>query len=338
MLSVPTSLAIDLGTATTIIYGAGTKLLLAAPSAVAFTTAQGRTRTLAAGSLAAQMHGRTRHGTQVVWPVRSGMIVDAQATALMLKAFVRMIYQGRVPRLKRVLISIPCGVTPVEQRGFWQAAASLQPDDITLVYEPLAATVGAGIADQQARGRMLVDVGGGTTEAIVTSMGQIATSRSVRTGGDALNRQIADFVRQRYALEISDAEAERCKRLAAPALDQAASVAVPVLGRCQQSRLPRRVMVQAHELKPVFAFLTGVVAQCIEDTLSATAPELVADLADDGIWLSGGCLLVPGMPAALAARLPVRFRIVQDPLTAVAMGNARLLASPRLLATVGAVS
>jgi rod shape-determining protein MreB len=305
-------------------------VLLAEPSVVALRSAPSKHagEVVAAGRAALAMIGRTGHDVAVTWPIRAGVIVDQEATHAMLRAFVAAVLGRSVPR--RIVISLPCGVTSVERLAFARAAESLGADDVTLVYEPIAAAIGAGLDVLAPRGRLLVDVGSGITEAVVVSMGRIAAQRSVRVGGNTLDERIVEYVRASRGLRISRAMAEELKiHLGAAVLAPEGRVA-PAKGQWQASRLPGATLVSSDELRPVFLGVMDTVVECVTSALDAADPELATDVCNEGLYLSGGGMLSQRLDQYLSERLGVRTRLVDDPLRAVALGNGRVLETPDL--------
>jgi rod shape-determining protein MreB len=282
------------------------------------------------------MQGRAAPAVEILWPVRNGVIIDACAVTAMLQEMLRQAWHGAVGHVRRVLISVPRDATLIERRAFKEAAAGLGASSIVLLEEPVAAAVGAGIDVLARRSRLLVDVGSGITEAVVMAMGRVVAHRSVRLGGDAMAVRIAEIVRRDHELVISTEEADRVKCAVKASALASHDAVLDVKGWHAGSRMPRRAAVTVASLKPVYSGMLDVVSTCVAEALRDCDPEAAADVATDGVWLSGGCLLTPGADAALARRLGLQVQRVSEPLGAVIAGNGVVVEDARLCRALAA--
>jgi rod shape-determining protein MreB and related proteins len=312
------ALAIDLGTSGTLIHVAGRGVVVDQPSLVARRGAD----VIAVGAAALAMEGRNRPDIAIVRPLHDGVVADLDACVAMLQAMLRLVPGG--VRAGRVLISVPRGVTAVERAAFRDAAArATGARRVALLDEPMAAAIGEGLPVSAPRGHMILDVGSGITEAAVTCLGEIVACSSLRAGGETLDARIEGHLRAAHGLAVGPRTAERLKReLLAGAAPGAVALAK---GRDVESGLPRARVVTADELG---AATGGIVASLVEPVLAvleALSPELVADVGDRGIWITGGGSLVPSVATAVARRVGVPARRGADPLAAVIRGNAAVL-------------
>lgn len=318
-------LAIDLGTANTLLFLRGRGIILDEPSVVAFT--RGERKVVAVGRSARRMAGRTAENLDVVRPLQGGVVVDIGATVAMLRSFLQEV-MGKHVRLNRVLISVPREVTPVERRAFREVCQRMGAAEVRLIDEPLAAAIGAQLPVCAARGCLLVDVGSGITEAAVIALGEIVHCQSIRQGGQSMDEEIMGYVRDRYGLLIGEAMAEATKiRLLGNGADDQESW-VEVRGRWLHSGLPGVQRLVGAEVLDTLEYRAEVLAENVLEVLNRTPPELVTDICDSGISLTGGSALVRLLSRRVGSKTGLPVHLVPDPLGAVALGNGRVLSRP----------
>ncbi len=332
----PGDLAIDLGTANTLVFAKNRGIVLNEPSVVAISTVNGRSKVLAVGEEARLMLGKTPASIQAIRPMRKGVIGDFEAAQAMTAYFIKQASRRRGFRRPRVVISVPHGATPVERRAVREAAEGAGAGQVFLIEEPMAAAIGAQLPVTSPRGSMVVDLGGGTTEIAIISLGGIVTAVTVPIGGDDFDEAVHAYVRRAHNMAIGEATSERIKRTIGSALrpDPAPGESVQVSGRDLVSGVPRSLMVDEAEIveclaEPVFSIIEG-----IKTALENTAPELAADIVDTGLVLTGGGALLRRLPEAIrtASGLPVA--VAEDPLTCGVRGAGKALTELRALKTV----
>jgi rod shape-determining protein MreB and related proteins len=322
-------LSIDLGTANTLIYVRGQGIVLNEPSVVAVRQDRliGGNRSVAAvGSEAKQMLGRTPGHINTIRPMKDGVIADFTYTEEMLKYFIRKVHKSRFLRPSpRVLVCVPCGSTQVERRAIKESAEEAGAREVYLIEEPMAAAIGAGMPVTEARGSMVVDVGGGTTEVAVIALNGIVYSQSVRIGGDRFDEAIISYVRRTYGTLIGEMTAERIKLEIGCAVAQKDPRSMEVSGRNLAEGVPKMVKINANEVHEALREpLTGIVS-AIKLALEQTPPELCADVAERGIVLTGGGALLRDIDKLLMEETGLPVVIAEDPLTCVARGGGRIL-------------
>jgi rod shape-determining protein MreB and related proteins len=327
MVRPVTALAIDLGTSNTLVHVHGRGTVIDVPSLVAVRTGgERRGEVMATGRAALALDGRERPDLAIVRPLQDGVVADLDACVRMLQALLRQVRRRLFERVHRVLISVPHGVTAVERAAFHDAAArATRARRVSLIDEPMAAAIGAGLPVGAARGHMVVDVGSGITEAAVTSLGAIVACASVRAGGKTIDERIAAHLRASRGLAIGARTAERLKRELLAA-DGTEPVAV-AKGRQVATGLPAVARVRATELRAAVEPVVESLIAPVFDVLDGLTPELVADIGDGGIWITGGGSLVPMIAAAIARRVGVRTHSPAAPLCTVIDGNAAVLAA-----------
>jgi len=329
----PRDLAVDLGTANTLIYVPGQGIVVDEPSIVAVHAAD--RSVLAVGTQAKAMLGRAHGAIEVVRPLRHGVIADYDSTEKMLHHFIRRAQRTRRPVHPRVAISVPSGITQVERRAVHESAIEAGASKVYLISEPVAAALGAGLRVAEPGASLIVDVGGGTTEIAVISLSGIVYSTSLRLGGDDMNDAIALHVRKSHGLLIGERQSEDIKIKIGSACPQAdESTLMPVKGRDLASGLPRTVVVTGAEVRdalrePVAAIVDGV-RRCLEQT----PPELAADVVDEGIMLTGGGSLLTGLDKLLGQETGLPIMVSKDPLTCVVRGTGQVLDDPVFLERV----
>jgi len=326
-----TDLSIDLGTANTLIYVRGEGIVLNEPSVVAIRQDRtpGSPRSVAAvGIEAKQMLGRTPGHITTIRPLKDGVIADFTTTEEMLKYFIRKVHKSRFLRPSpRVLICVPCGSTQVERRAIKESAEEAGAREVFLIEEPMAAAIGAGIPIHEARGSMVIDIGGGTSEVAVISLNGIVYSQSVRIGGDRFDEAIINYVRRNHGTLIGEATAERIKIDIGCAYKPADNKirTIEVSGRNLAEGVPRMIKISSSEvLEALHETLSGIVS-AVKQALEQTPPELCADVAERGIVLTGGGALLRDLDKLLAAETGLHVYVADDPLTCVARGGGRAL-------------
>lgn len=322
-------LSIDLGTANTLIYVRGQGIVLNEPSVVAIRQdrSPGSPKSVAAvGAEAKQMLGRTPGNIVTIRPMKDGVIADFTTTEEMLKYFIRKVHKSRFLRPSpRVLICVPCGSTQVERRAIKESAEEAGAREVYLIEEPMAAAIGAGIPVHEARGSMVIDIGGGTSEVAVISLNGIVYSQSVRIGGDRFDEAIINYVRRSHGTLIGEATAERIKIEIGCAFPQTEVKEIEVSGRNLAEGVPRMISINANEvLEALHEPLSGIVS-AVKQALEQTPPELCADVAERGIVLTGGGALLRDLDKLISEETGLHVHVADDPLTCVARGGGRAL-------------
>jgi rod shape-determining protein MreB len=330
-------MAIDLGTANTLVYVKGRGIVLAEPSVVAIAEVRGRKQVLAVGEEAKLMLGRTPGNIQAIRPLRDGVIADFEVAEEMIKHFIRKVHNRRGFASPMIIVCVPSGSTAVERRAIQESAESAGARKVFLIEEPMAAAIGAGLPVTEPSGSMVVDIGGGTTEVAVISLGGIVYARSVRVGGDKMDEALINYIRRAHNLLIGESSAERLKM-------EIGSAALPeegddgplreVKGRDLMNGVPREVVVSQRQMAEALAEPVGQIVEAVKVALENTPPELSADIVDKGIMLTGGGALVYRLDQVLrdATGLPVL--IAENPLQCVALGTGRALEEYKKLRNV----
>ncbi|WP_370246498.1 rod shape-determining protein [Nocardioides sp.] len=315
-------MAVDLGTANTLVYVRGRGVVLDEPSVVALHEQTGEV--LAVGRDAKEMVGRTPDHIRALRPLRDGVIADFEATEQMLRWFIARVHRRRYLARPRMVVCVPSGITPVERRAVQEAGYQAGARRVFIVEEPMAAAIGAGLPVHRPTGNMVVDVGGGTTEVAVISLGGIVTSLSIRTAGDDLDQAIITWLKKEHALMLGERTAEEVKTTlgsAAPGPED--DVPHRVRGRDLVSGLPRTVEVTAAQVREALAEPLHAIVDAVRVTLDQTPPELAGDIMDRGIVLTGGGALLRGLDDRLRAETGMPVHVADDPLTSVALGAGR---------------
>lgn len=316
-------LGIDLGTANTLIHMDGRGIVLDEPSVVAIDRTQNRI--IAVGREAKAMLGRTPAHLSVVRPLKDGVIADLSVTRAMLEHFIGRVHRGRGFLSPKVMIGVPSGITEVERRAVIHAAETAGARQAQTLEETMAAALGAGLPIDDAGGSMIADIGGGTTEVGVISLGGIVTAASIRVGGDKIDESIRAFLRHEHGLEVGALSVEKLKIESASAYLVMPDARVPVRGRSLMSGLPALVEISTAELRVAIREPVEAIIETIRTTLEGAPPELCADITQRGLVLSGGGALLRGLDAAIERALGIPVRLAESPLTAVALGTARAL-------------
>lgn len=330
MLGFNNDLGIDLGTANVLVYARGKGIVLAEPSVVAIN--KDNRKIIAVGSEARRMLGRTPGNIVAIRPLRNGVIADFDVTEKMLRYFLHKVGARRGLFRPRVMICIPAAVTSVEERAVRQAAVQAGARQAYVIEEPLAAALGAGLDISEPSGKMVVDIGGGTTDVAVLSLGGVVCSKSLRLGGDRLDEDIVRYVRRTFNLAIGERSAEEIK-IAIGSADPGSSPnrEMEVRGRDLVTGLPRAVTISTAQVYEAIRESLEAVVGAVKEVLEHTPPELAADIVDKGIVLTGGGALLAGIDRLLSRETGVPVHVADDPLTCVARGTGRALAMLHIL-------
>ena len=321
-------MAIDLGTANTVVYVHGRGIVLSEPSVVAID--ERTDEVVAVGGDAQRMIGRTPAQISAIRPLRHGVIADFEVTEQMLRHFMRKVLERRRAR-PRLVVCAPTGITEVERRAVEEAALSAGARRVHLIEEPIAAAIGAGVAIAEPIGRMVIDVGGGTSEVAVISMGGMVLSRSVRVGGYDLDEAIATYIRSDHLTAIGSQSAEELKLAVGSAAPLAEELVTSVRGRDVVSGLPREIELSSAQIRGALESPLNDILAAVQATLEETPPELASDISRDGILLAGGGALLRGFDARVEAETGMRARLADSPLTCVAVGAGHALEEPEAL-------
>jgi len=316
-------IGIDLGTANTLVCIKGKGIIMREPSVVAYDIRSDAVR--AVGTEAKEMIGRTPGSIVAVRPLKDGVIADFDVTAAMLKRFIRQALRGSVFSRVRVVITIPAGVTEVESRAVYDAAKQAGAVDIDLVEEPMAAAVGAGLPVLDAAGNMIVDIGGGTSEVAVISLGDIVTAQSIRIAGDDLDESIINYIRKKHSLLIGERTAEQIKIEIGSVLPYEDETSLEIKGRNLVDGLPKNIVITSAEVRDAMADTVSQIIDNIKLTLEKTPPELAADIIDRGITLTGGGALLRGLAELISQQTGMPVSIAANPLDCVVIGTAKRL-------------
>ena len=319
-------LAIDLGTANTLVFAKGRGIIVNEPSVVAITQRGGKTQVLAVGEDARQMLGKTPEQIRAIRPIRKGAIGDFEVAQAMIAHFIRKVAKRRGFRRPRVVISTPQGATPVERRAIREAAEGAGAGHVYLIEEPMAAAIGADLPVTSPQGSMVVDLGGGTTEVAVISLGGVVNSVSVPVGGDDFDEAVGAYVRRLHNVAIGEATAERIKREVGSALEpEGEGRSIQVSGRDLVSGVPKAVTVTELEIAQALAEPVTAVIEGVKDALERTAPELAADIVDGGLVMTGGGALLSRLDEAIREATGLAVVVAEDPLTCGVRGAGRAL-------------
>ncbi len=329
-------MAIDLGTANTLVYVKGRGIVLNEPSVVAISESKGRTKVLAVGDEAKLMLGRTPGYIQAIRPLRDGVIADFEVAEEMIKHFIRKVHNRRCFANPQVIISVPSGSTAVERRAIQESAESAGARRVFLIEEPMAAAIGADLPVTEPTGSMIVDVGGGTTEVAVLSLGGIVYSRSVRVGGDKMDEAIIAYIRRNHNLLVGEGSAERFKKeigSACPPEDGDGRTLV-IKGRDLMNGVPKELIISERQIAESLAEPVGAIVEAVKVALEHTAPELAADIVEKGIVLTGGGALLTNLDYVLRASTGLPVSVANDPLSCVVLGTGRCLEETKDLTNV----
>jgi len=326
-------LAIDLGTANTLVYAKGRGIVLSEPSVVAVQKSSrgGAERVLAVGKEAKQMVGRTPGHIVAIRPLREGVIADFEVTREMLKYFIRKAHNRKAFVRPRIIICVPHGITEVEKRAVKESAHSAGAREVYLIEEPMAAAMGAGLPITEPVGNMIVDIGGGTTEVAVISLSGIVISQSVRVAGDKMDEAITQFVKRKFNMMIGESTAEKIKIEIGSALPAGENNSILVKGRDLITGIPKTIEITSDEVTEALFDVISIIVQAVKQTLERTPPELAADIVDQGITLTGGGALLKNTDVLLQRETELPVKVADDPLTAIVLGTGKALDEIELL-------
>jgi rod shape-determining protein MreB len=316
-------IGIDLGTANTLVYMRGKGIIIREPSVVAVDTKTDRAKYV--GQEAKDVIGRTPGSIVAVRPLKDGVIADFEITTTMLNEFIRKALKNRMFTKARVIICIPSGVTAVERRAVKEAAENAGAKRVNIIEEPMAAAIGAGLPVSEPQGSMIVDIGGGTSEVAVISLGGIVASRSVRVAGDAFDTAIINYIKKKYNLLIGEITAENVKIAIGSAYPEKDEMSMEIKGRNLLNGLPENITVTSEEIREALAEPISHVIEAIKVTLEKTPPELAADIIDQGITLACGGALIRGLDKLIHKETGMPVNVAENPLDCVAAGTGKVL-------------
>ncbi|MEV0151807.1 MULTISPECIES: rod shape-determining protein [unclassified Nonomuraea] len=314
-------MAVDLGTANTLVYVRGRGIVLNEPSVVAINTTTGKI--MAVGVEAKRMIGRTPGHIVAVRPLKDGVIADFEVTERMLRYFIQRVHRRHHFAKPRVIIAVPSGITSVEQRAVKEAGYQAGVRKVYIIEEPMAAAIGAGLPVHEPTGNMVVDIGGGTTEVAIISMGGVVTSQSIRIGGDELDQAVITFAKKEYSLMLGERTAEEIKIAIGSAWADGDDAHAEIRGRDLVTGLPKTVVVSSEEIRKAIEEPISSIVDAIKTTLDRCPPELSGDLMDHGIVLTGGGALLKGMTERIKVETGMPIHLVDNPLDSVALGSGR---------------
>ena len=332
-------IGIDLGTANTLVYMKGRGIIIREPSVVAVDARTDELRVRCVGHEAKAIIGAAPNSILAVRPLKDGVIADFDITAAMLQSFIRQACGSRLFVRPRVVICVPSGVTEVERRAVRQAAAKAGARQVTVIEEPMAAAIGAGLPTAEPVGSMIVDIGGGTAEVAVISLSGIVASRSVRCAGDALDQSITSFIKRKYNLLVGERTAEQIKLEIGsacppdPTDTEHGETTMEIKGRNLVDGLPKDILIRSEEVREAMNENLMRIVEAIKDTLECTPPELSSDIIDRGIMLSGGGALLRGLDTLIQNETGIEVHIAEAPLDCVALGSGAVLDHPDLAGT-----
>ncbi|ERI89457.1 Mbl protein [Clostridiales bacterium oral taxon 876 str. F0540] len=318
-----TDMGIDLGTATVLVYIKGKGVILKEPSVVAIDKSNNKVR--AVGEEARQMIGRTPGNIVAIRPLRDGVISDYDITETMLKHFIRKACGKRRISAPRVMVCIPCQATEVEKRAVRDAAVNAGAKKVYLIEEPLAAAIGADLDITEASGNMVIDIGGGTTDIAVISLGGIVVRSSIKVAGDKFDEAIIRYIRKKHKLMIGERTSEDLKINIGSAYKRDEEVTMEIRGRDLVTGLPKNIIVSSEEMREALRDTVHAIADCTHSVLEKTPPELAADIADKGIIMTGGGALLNGLDKLIADVTKVPVRIAENAVSCVALGTGKTL-------------
>ena len=320
-------MAIDLGTANTLVYVKGRGVILNEPSVVAFHVKDGRKQVLAVGEDAKLMLGRTPGSIEAIRPMREGVIADFDVAEEMIKYFIRKVHKRTTFTKPKIIICVPQGATPVEKRAIRQSVLSAGARRAGLIPEPIAAAIGSGMPITDPTGSMIVDVGGGTTEVAVLSLGDIVYARSIRVGGDRMDDTVINYLRRQQNLLIGEATAERIKTSIGTARmpDDGRGASLTIRGRDLLNGVPKETEINQAQVAEALSEPVQAVCEAVMSALETTPPDLAADIVDRGVMLTGGGALLGDLDLALREQTGLAVSIAEEPLNCVALGTGKAL-------------
>jgi rod shape-determining protein MreB and related proteins len=314
-------MAVDLGTANTLVYVRGRGVVLDEPSVVAIDEHTGKM--VAVGAEAKRMIGRTPSHVRAIRPLKDGVISDADTTERMLRYFIHRVHKRSRFARPRIVICVPSGITGVERRAVEDAASHAGARRVYIIEEPMAAAIGAGLPIEEPTGNMVVDIGGGTTEVALISLGGIVTAQSIRVGGDELDQAIIQYVKKEYSLMLGERSAEELKMSIGAAAPLDDDLTADLRGRDLVSGLPKIIPVHSDEIRKAIEEPVNAIIDAVKATLDKCPPELACDVMDRGIVLTGGGALLKGLDERLRAETGMPIHVAEDPLMSVALGSGR---------------
>ncbi len=318
-------LAIDLGTANTLIYLEGKGIILKEPSVVAVKEDGRYKKVVAVGEEAKKMLGKTPGMIKAVRPLREGVIADFEVTEAMIRYFIQKVHNRSFLVKPRIIVSVPSGTTQVERRAVKESAESAGAREVYLIEEPLAAAIGAGLPITEPVANMIVDIGGGTTEVAVISLGGIVASSSIKVAGDKIDEAIVQYIKRKYNLLIGEATAEQIKIQIGNVFPEEPYDTMEIKGRDLISGIPKTITITSKEIEEAIREPVDLIIQAIKEVLEETPPELSADLVDRGITLSGGGALLRNLDRLIAQATGLPVRVAEDPMICVALGAGKAL-------------
>ena len=328
-----TDMAIDLGTANTLVVLKGQGVVLNEPSVVAVVDEKGKKSVIAVGDEAKTMLGRTPGNIQAIRPLKNGVIADFIVTEEMIKHFIKKVHNKKSFANPRILICVPTGSTPVERKAIQDSALAAGARRVQLIEEPIAAAIGANLPIQEATGSMVVDIGGGTTEIAVMSLGGVVYSNSMRIAGDSMDQALIHYMRKKFNLLIGDASAEKLKKEIGTAIATSNNT-YQVKGRDLRSGTPKEISLKEDDTAEALSQTLSQIMAGIKDALENTPPELSADLVDMGLTLTGGGALLKNMDKFIAKETGLPVQIADDPLACVAIGTGKALEQEEIFSTI----
>ena len=319
-------LAIDLGTANTLVYVRGNGIVLDEPSVVAVRrNGRGANKVLAVGQEAKMMLGRTPGHIEAIRPMKDGVIADFEVAEAMLRYFIKKANNRRTLIRPRVIVCVPSGITQVEKRAVRESAESAGAREVFLIEEPMAAAIGAGLPITEPTSNMVVDIGGGTTEVAVISLAGIVYSKSVRVGGDKMDEAILQYIKSKYNLLIGERSAELIKTTVGNAYRDEKAEHMQIKGRDLATGIPKIIGIDSDEVRQAIIEQIKTIVETVKSALEQTPPELAADIVDNGIVLTGGVALLKGLDNLLREETGLPITITEDPLTTVVLGSGKAL-------------
>ncbi len=333
---ISNDLAIDLGTANTLVYVKGRGIVLSEPSVVAVRTDnRNKNKVLAVGAEAKRMLGRTPGNIVAIRPMKDGVIADFEITEAMLRHFIRQVHNRRTLIRPRIIVCVPSGITQVEKRAVRESAESAGAREVFLIEEPMAAAIGAGLPITEPTCNMVVDIGGGTNEVAVISLAGIVYSRSIRIGGDKMDEAIVQYIKRKYNLLIGERTAEIIKTTIGNAYPDPENIeTIEVKGRDLVSGIPKILAIDSEELRVAIAEQIEAIVETVKTALEQTPPELAADIVDTGIVMTGGGALLKNLDKLLREETSLPITVTDDPLSTVVLGSGKTLEEISLLREV----
>ncbi len=325
-------LAVDLGTANTLVYVKGKGIVLREPSVVAVHAGSGQV--LAVGADAKQMLGRTPGNIQAIRPMKDGVIANFEITEAMIRHFIQKVHNRKALVRPRIIIAVPSGITQVEKRAVRDSAESAGAREVYLIEEPMAAAIGVGLPVQEPSGNMIVDIGGGTTEVAVISMSGIVFSKSVRVAGDEMDEALVNYIKKKYNLLIGERTAENLKIKIGTEYPTGNNDSLEGKGRDLVAGIPKTLLITEDEVREALSETVNMIIDAVKITLERTPPELAADIVDKGIVLAGGGSMIKGLDVLLREETGLPISLAEDPLSAVVLGTGKVLDEIELLKKV----